>query len=146
MSGKTVQLLNAIETGIKEEFGSDIKSVELHGGRFSIDELKKVSRNAPAIYYGLLKLVKPKEFTCNTDRDAMLVASVITKDKPQLSRHISVIDISERLSDLIIDNNWGLDFVDQQDEVTVQNFYSNKISTIGVAIYGLSWTQQVRLD
>lgn len=145
MSGRTVQLLSAIKSGIKAGM-PELRKVEIHGGRFSVEELKNVARQAPAVYIGLLKLEKPKEFVCNTDRDAYLVASVITKDEPQVSRHLSVIDISERLSDLIIDNNWGLDFVDQQDEVIVQNFYSNNISKIGVAIYGLSWTQQVRLN
>lgn len=143
---RTVELLNAIETGIKKDFGNEVKTVKVHGGRFSLDDLKKIPTKAPAIYIGLLRLKKTKDATCKSDRDAFLVASVITKDVKGKSRHISVIELSERLTSLIEDNNWGLDFVDTEDEVIVQNFYSNKINTTGVAIYGLSWTQQVRLD
>lgn len=142
---RIVDLLNAIQTDFKAHI-TGLKACELHGGRFDLAELKRIAGRAPAIYLSVLGnpgLDDPG--TGERDVALSLAAFVVTTDRRGLPRFEAAINLVESLLTHIPDNRWGQEGTFGAQQVTSRNFYNGSIDKHGVALWGVTWKQPLRL-
>ena len=138
-------LLTAIKTDVKGHITS-LKACELHGGRFDRAELKRIAGRTPAIYIAALGHSRSDDpGTGERDIDLSLAAFVVTADRRGLPRIEGAINLVESLLTLIPGNRWGQSGVFGAAQAASNNFYSGDIDKQGVALWGVSWRQTLRL-
>ena len=139
------EVLTAIKTAVKSAL-PELRRCEVHGGRFDINELKRVATQTPAVLVSLLATpdVKIKE-TEERDIELTIALYVVTSDKPQLPRNVSIINIVEALLLLIPINDWGVAKISEPKEISSQNLYSGDIDKHGIAMWAISFKQTVRV-
>ena len=142
---RIIDLLTAIQTDFKAHFTS-LKTCELHGGRFDLEEMKRFAGRAPAIYISVLGSPNISS-SGNGERDVALtiVAFVVTTDRTGLSRFEAAVNLVESLLSHIPDNRWGQSGVFAPEQLSSRNFYNGSIDRKGVALWGVTWRQKLRL-
>lgn len=138
--------LKAVIAGFKGHL-PDLKHCDLHGGRFDAQELKRLSKQAPAIY--LAALAVPANTSSGDGRrhvELQLTAFVVAKDQPRLPRDQAVLNLVESLMLIIPDNLWALTGVCSfPKQINARNLYSGTLDSTRTALWGVSWRQAVNL-
>lgn len=126
-------------------------SVEPHGGAFDVDELKRVAALAPAIRVAIIgaRSVKPQ-----ADGSIALpldfAAVLMTKDTAMAGqgvtrRDTAALALGSALAVCVNGNRWGVRGVGAPAAVTLRNEFSGEIDNLGVALWQLTWTQDLLL-
>lgn len=122
-----------------------LKTCELHGGRFDVQELKRLGTHAPAIY--LSAMAAPLNGELGDGRRILrmqLTAFVVAKDAPGLSRDRAALNLVEALLLMIPNNVWGLaGQCSFPQKISAQNLYSGALDKTRLALWGVSWQQGV---
>lgn len=140
-SSASETLLQTVQADIKTEFPR-LKTVDLHGGRFTVTELKRYSKIAPAVVISILRTRRDEPNTCASERTLVMSATVIARNQRRQNRHLVAVSIAEQLSEYIATRaNWGL----QIASVETINLYSTTLDRIAVALYGVSWKQTITI-
>ncbi|BCS94613.1 hypothetical protein DSLASN_02450 [Desulfoluna limicola] len=138
-------LLKAVCAEFKSHFPS-LRTCEPHGGRFDLQELKRISTKAPAVFVAILGTGKVKEVgSGEVDIPVSLAAFVVTKTEGKLPCAESALNVAEGLLTRIPGSNWACDGVFGADPATAKNLYSGTIASKGVAMWAVTWTQKVRM-
>lgn len=139
--------LTAIIARINERL-PDLKTCELHGGRFNIEELKRLGRQAPAVF--LSALAAPTNTAVGDGRrniTLQLTAFVLAAERPGLCRDVAALNLVEALLMMLPQQTWGLSADDVRcgfpDRVSAQNLYSGSLDKVRSALWGVSWRQSV---
>lgn len=116
-----------------------------HPGRFDAAELKRISAKTPAVLVALLGILKIAEAgTGERDVDCALAAYVVTADRRGMPRDVAAVNLVDVLTDHIYDYRFGV-VCGPGEEVKAKNLYSGDIDRNGVAMWGISWKQTVRV-
>ena len=119
-----------------------------HPGRFDLEELKRVSAKTPAVYVACLGVSGATDAggdDAMVDAGLAMAIYVVTTDRQGLPRDVAVLNIVEALSLALVGNRFGVADVGVPSEIKGQNLYAGNVDRIGVAMWGLSWKQSVRL-
>ena len=142
-----VDFRDAIVATVKERL-PHLKDCSSHGGRFTLDELKRWMTQAPGVKIAILNLV-PGNGVSGGSRDYMArcVAVVVTRDAPSLPRDTSVLTIAQTLIETVYQNTWGLDdnVVFPAGAAAGKSLYSTELDRQGVAFWAIEWEQELRL-
>lgn len=127
----------------------DLGECRPHAGRFDADELRRLSARTPAVYVAVLGI--PKVANLGTaekglDLDLSMAAYVVTSDARGLSRDEAALNITEALVFAIDGNRWGIPGVGPAHEVKAANLYSGRLDRTGVAMWAVTWRQEVRIS
>lgn len=145
MSGEVSTLLNAVKSTIKDWLPA-LKSVEIHGGRFSLADVKKYSTRTPAVFVTALN-IPPREIgSQDVDAPVDLMLFIITKDAPGLSRYESALAIAEHIAERLPGKNLGLSFAFPAEQVQAKNLHTTELANIGVTLWGVAWKQTLRFS
>ncbi|MDH5185173.1 MAG: DUF1834 family protein [Gammaproteobacteria bacterium] len=139
-----LELRAAIVANIKAAFPT-LKTCDGHAGRFDLTELKRISTRAPAVYVACLAIGSAEE---NGDISAEIswAAYVITRDEPTVKRDESALAIVHALIAHIPGNRWELDDAETRPvAIRAQNLYSASIDKQGIAMWAITWRQQMNL-
>ncbi|WP_163833287.1 phage protein Gp37 [Spartinivicinus ruber] len=139
------QLLSAITQTIHSHL-PDLKDVSTHAGRFDLGEVKRVANHTPTVKVALMEArdFKPVE-TEQRDVSLRLAAFVMVSDSRKLPKDEAAINIIEALSLLIAEQRWGMDGVLAANGIKASNLYSSQTDRQGLAIWGITWDQVMRL-
>lgn len=140
-----IDVLNAIKTAINTKL-PELRRCEVHGGRFDLNELKRIATQTPAVFVSVLATPDLKVVgTGENDIELSIAIYIITADKVTLPRAVSVINLTEAILMLISLNGWGLTKINQPTDIGSHNLYSGDIDKHGIAMWAISFNQKVRL-
>lgn len=123
----------------------ELKTCEGHGGRFDLQELRRVAAKAPAVFVACLGFGDAEE-EGDTTAELSWAAYVVTKDAPGKPRDEAALAIAQALAVHIPGNRWGLDDAEGRPEgIRGQNLYSDRLDKQGVAMWAISWRQRMNL-
>ena len=138
-------LRTAIVAQIKTDLPS-LKSVEAHGGRFTLPELKAVAVKSPAVRVACLGVSRATSTAQGVDVVAAWGAFVISKDLHPVSRDAVTLGLVSALLPIVPLNCWGLeDYVDSARDVRADNLFSRDLDAQGVSIWAVTWRHTVTL-
>ena len=147
-TGLTVNgYLDVLKSHFEKVFKTDlnvVKSVAIHRGRFTTDELKRVSVHAPSAHIALTgtELVSPWANGFSDYRMSIAV-TIITKDikdSPRETQAQNIIsEMAARLPNTEFDNTESI------TNIRGQNLYSGDVDKQGVMLWQLTFTQLVRI-
>lgn len=129
MSGDIKEARDTIVQAIKDAVPG-LYTCEAHGGRFDLGELKRWSKQAPAV---LVAAVSVPSIADDATRIAEVrwVAYLVTRDTPQATRDVAALDFSEALLRLVRKNTWSLDNAQKPERVAAENLYSGNVDRHG---------------
>lgn len=146
-------LLDAIAVELRGDLPA-LKTCEVHDGRWGDDELKRWSRNTPAVLIACLGVVKtdtPGERW--TDADLQLAIYVMTEDRIEDRRKLPRGRAARNLVAWLLlhlpRTRWGLPAdvsLGLPEQVRAANLYSGDVDEHGVAMWLVSWQQTLRLE
>ncbi|EGJ49048.1 phage protein Gp37 [Desulfocurvibacter africanus] len=136
----------AIVAKIKAEL-PELKTVESHGGRFDFAELKRVSARTPAAFAACLGVSDAQawgsggEVSCSALWAVFVVVASKQRDAP---RDLVAMALTQAVLGLLPDQRWGLDASrSSPGQIRADNLFSSVVDKIGVAMWGVSWRQEV---
>lgn len=141
-----IDVLNAIKAAINSAL-PELRRCEVHGGRFDLAELKRVATQTPAVFVSLLGTpLVANAGTTEQDIELNIAIYVVTSDKVQLPRSVSIINLTQAIMMLIDMNQWQLTGKRGcPKDMSSQNLYSGDIDKNGIAMWAISFNQTVRL-
>jgi hypothetical protein len=117
-----------------------------HGGRFDLQELRRVSSKAPAIYVASLGFSNLKESSGSYEATVAWGAFIVAKDQRGAKRDQVALAIVDMLSLIVPDNSWSLDeTLGAPERVQADNLFSALIDKAGVAMWAITWRQHMQL-
>ena len=115
-----------------------------HGGRFeSAAEIQRFAVKAPTVLVACVRIPLQNPGGGRLILPAGWAIFVVTKDKPGIPRDQAAIALVEAIVGLLSGNAWGRSDVGTPQEIDSRNLYSGAIDTLGIALWGISFKQQV---
>lgn len=147
-TGLTVNgYLDVLKSHFEKVFKTDlklVKSVSIHRGRFTTDELKRVSVHAPSLHIALTgtELTSPWADGFGDYRMSIAV-TIITKDIKNSPRETQAQNIISEMATSLPSTEF--DFTEGMTNIRAQNLYSGDVDKQGVMLWSLTFNQLVRL-
>ncbi|TAN61083.1 MAG: hypothetical protein EPN20_12955 [Magnetospirillum sp.] len=119
-----------------------------HPGRFDLAEIKRIAAKAPAVRVACLGLpAAGAAGSGERDQEIRFAAFVLTTDKPRLPRDVAAINLVESLLLFLPGQRWGKPGVHPvaEGQIKAENLYSSGLDGKGVALWGVNWSQKVRM-
>lgn len=118
-------------------------SVTTHRGRVTLEEIKRYSMAAPCA----LVVVSGGR----GDTDTQVVASsrrltvFIVVKNGTVQSDAAALSLVDELIKLIHNNRWGIDDAELPVSINDDNLYSAQLDAVGVALWAISWEQNLQL-
>ncbi|WP_246480016.1 hypothetical protein [Kaustia mangrovi] len=123
-----------------------IEDCDRHGGRFDVAELKRFAVKAPAIRVAALGIRAVSQVdTGEQDARLRIGAFIATKDRPERTRDDAALAYVQRVIETAQLGRWGQLKVHPARDLTAESLYSGEVQTTGIALWGVVWTQTVRI-
>lgn len=117
-----------------------LNTCQAHGGRFTLEDLRRYSLRSPAVLVSLLGgTTRIEAGTTVTPR--RWVVFVITRGESDDKRDAQAIAIAQTVCGLIPNNRWSDDNNHAPADVTDDNLYNVTLDKHGVALWAVSWEQ-----
>ena len=121
--------------------------VESHPGRLDETELRRIAARAPAAHVAVLGVLSAeKDNSGRVEVDASMAVFLATKAAPGTARDAAMLVLSTAALILIPDNLWGLEETQHPRDIRGQNLFTGTLEKQGVALWGITWRQQVTVD
>jgi phage gp37-like protein len=140
MNGLIATLHDAVAAKIKARLPT-LRTCERHEGRFTVEDLGRVTTPPPAVYVAFLGCPKGESGAGrNGEMEAAFATFIITSGK---DRERAAQNIAEVIADLGMKSHWDVSWVEAADQVEVQNLYTPGLAAKGVALYGVGWRNRI---
>jgi hypothetical protein len=141
----TATLLNDLRDAVRDDIAArlpELTSCKTIEGKFTLEELKKTSVAAPAVYvscYG----AKPGQTLAGHAPTfvAEMAAYIVARDVLGLKRDVMAANIGAALLQLVFDNTWGLTFVDAPQKIHLHSLVTAKARDVKASLWAVSWDQ-----
>ncbi len=121
--------------------------VRAHAGRMdSKEELLRIAMSAPCVLIACLGFPRNTLQSGQPRAGARWGAYVITRGAVDEKRDAAALAIVEVLLANIMGNRWGVAGAGNPDGLRAENLYSAKIDNQGVAMWAVTWTQDIDLS
>lgn len=137
------QAVNNIHQFFKTAFPK-LKSLDLHSGQFTLDDVKSVSKCSPAILLSCLSIGEikgaPKGQSVRMQMAAFLiVGNGRDESNMRIDKDLAVLKLVGAVLAALDDENWPLS--ELPEEIFADNLYAAK--GMGVALWSVRWEQEV---
>lgn len=128
-----------------------VRSIEAHGGTFTEDELKRHAVNAPALRVAILGHGRAQNQNSGEWQIPVHVAVVVlAKDEAKeghgrIDRDEAASALATAVSLVVAGNRFDLSGVSRPSDVQAKNEYSGPIDKVGLALWQVTWTQDITL-
>jgi hypothetical protein len=142
---RIVKYRDTVALKIKEAV-PEIRDVGPHAGSFNIEAVKRFSMITPSARVVFLNMRKiARNNIGHLIGPATMVVFLVTKD-PFINRGFApALDLAERVADVIELNTWGFDWCAAAQVREIEPYYSEEIDKIGVAVTGITFTQEIQI-
>lgn len=137
---RIVFLMDEILKQGRDKYGSDFKTYEKSGGRFTLKEVKRIGAKADAMLISCLNFADITQTGCH-EYPLKMVMHIVCTGK---GREIEAIRKTESVVGWLQDNQWDMD-LDPAEKIVATNLYNNEIDQLGVTIWGIGFEQIIRL-
>ena len=157
---RTNKFLTAVAAEIKTWI-PELKTCEVHNGRFDKGELMRHALRAPAVLVSCLGTASVEDRGDEgVNAQKLWAAFIVTRDLPGLPRGEGARNLADALELLImrgiveedpitkeqrLANRWGLKGVGPAEQLRSQNLYGGDIDKQGAALWVVSWRQSLRI-
>lgn len=124
----------------------ELKTSQIHAGRVTLDEVKRIMTKLPAVLVSILKINSSEQLeTGEKEQTFLMSAFVVTRDTRKLSKDESGLNIASALTEYIPETTWSQvgKGVNPAKRVRGDNLYSGKVDKYGVALWGVAWEQSI---
>ena len=127
------------------EYAPKKVKVSAHDGRFGVEDMRRYGADAPAIVVALLGIPRIGPAAGLIRMDTRWAAFVVTNDVGSLKRGPAALAIVGALARVIPGNTFGADDASEPSDVQAENLFSAEIDRHGIALWGVTWTQQLHV-
>lgn len=138
-----VAAIAAIQAALPE-----LREVEAHPGRFNLDEAKRIFAHAPAVRVAFLGVARfERDGSGYLDAVCSFGAMIATNASGQqaLPAAEAAAAIACAIAVLVDRNDWSLADVGDAQVTRIENLYGADVDRAALALWGVAWTQVVRL-
>ncbi len=121
--------------------------VESHGGRFGLEDLKRLAVKTPAIRLSLLAIPPgERQKDGSIEVNVQWAAFILTGDKKGRARHVEALDLVGQLYEWLPYKSWaGCKNLDPST-LDARNLYGADVDTkTACAIWAITWRQAITL-
>lgn len=125
-----------------------LREVADHPGRFDLDEAKRVFTVTPSVRVAFLGTPRfERDGAGYLDAICSFAAMVAVNASGQQAHSAAqqAAEIATALAVLLDRNDWGLDGVDAAQVTRIESLYGVSADRAGLALWGVGWSQVVRL-
>ncbi len=135
-----VELRDAVVASLSANI-PELKDVQPHGGRFTLDDLKRYSLKAPAARVAFVGL-RPSQLNSAGQLvgPVQFMIALITKGA---SADRDGLRLAERVADLVQFSTWGLSNIEAAQVTGVENLYNTEVDSSGVCLLAVSFSQRI---
>ena len=146
------ELLEAIAVDVGARLTA-LSSCQVHDGKWDEAELKRWTVSTPAVLIAWLSTTRtetPGEAW--TDCSQQLAAYVVTRDQGELARGTAARNLVDWLLLYIPRARWGFSSassaagIGPAEDLRAENLYSDTVDKTGVAMWVVTWRQELRLE
>lgn len=123
---------------------SAFASVEAHGGRINLEEVKRIAMRQPAARVAVLSGQVERQGGVGVC-DAQLAVFIICTGTSEAQRDAAALTLSQSVVHQVVANAWGYADARAPDRIRVDNLYSGSIDRNGFALWSVVWNQQIDL-
>lgn len=121
-------------------------TVQSHAGRFDATELQRIAAQTPAVHLACLNLTDLDTGTDGISATITWGAFITVKDKPGTPRDVGALAIVNTLAIYVSGQRWNLDQSEGiPQRITANNLYAAHIDKMGIAMWAVTWQQQMCL-
>lgn len=143
-----LKLREAIVNDIKVNAFSGVAgiTVQSHAGRFDAAELQRIATQSPAIHIACLSVTEIDQGIDGISATLTWGAFITAKDKPGTPRDVGALAIVNALVRYVPGQRWNLDQSEgRPHRINANNLYAASIDKLGVAMWAVTWQQQMCL-
>ncbi|SBW13035.1 conserved hypothetical protein [uncultured Alphaproteobacteria bacterium] len=126
----------------------ELREVAEHPGRFDLDEAKRIFAAVPGVRVAFLGVSHferdPAGYLDAVCTFAAVIATNASGQQAQSAASFAAA-IACAIAVLADRNDWGLDGVDAAQVTRIDNLYGAAVDSFGLALWGVAWSQIVRL-
>jgi hypothetical protein len=137
----TLALRSAIVSAIDDGIPT-LKTCQAHGGKFDLKELMRWAVQAPAVLVSVLGGNIQREGGANVI-DLRVAAFIVTPGSSASHRDAAVLTIVDAIAALACNNAWDYSQASAPQNIKCENLYAGDIDQKGVALWAVTWTQNV---
>lgn len=140
-------LLDAIAADLRSRLPDLRDECNVHDGRWNIEEVKRWAVRSPALLVactGVSRTETPGERW--TDADLQLGIFVLTGDKPALPRGRAALALVDWLLLYVPRARWGVAPLGEAVGLQAANHFDADLDKLGVALWAVTWRQELRLE
>ncbi len=142
-----VDLRKAIVDGLTADLGALVQSVQVHGGNFGPDEIKRYTAKMPAVFVACLGASKTEVLGGEPYAHFDWVAAVVAKDGSKAGdRSETALLIGAEVTRVVASQRWGVDGAGNSKEVVGRSIYNADLDKMGVALWMTVWRQALPLQ
>jgi len=139
--------LTALRAAVVSSIASNIstfRAVQAHGGKFNVEELKRIAVQSPACLITMLGGPFTRQGVQAVGA-VQIVAFVVTGGTSATKRDEAALVLAEALAGLVAENKWDYEHAKAPERMALGNLYSGELDRAGVALWAVTWTQQADL-
>ncbi|MGE4526826.1 MAG: hypothetical protein AB7D00_00540 [Rhodospirillaceae bacterium] len=117
-------------------------------GRINLAELKQMTVKTPAVRVACLALPTATDAgDGETDHDVTFGVYILTTDKPRLPRDDAALAMVDDLVRRLPGQRWGIAAAHplRAHTIKAENLYASTLKGTGLALWGVVWTQALRM-
>lgn len=127
----------------------NVRSVEIHGGTFDLEEVRRISATAPSVWLAAAGVGKSRRNSAGQiELPVNFAAVIVTKDTAQqgvgrVRRDQAAEALATACMMLIDRSRFGLSGVGAPEDLRATNEFSGEVDKAGVALWQVTWTQAI---
>ena len=137
-----VSLREAVKQMLQDGVGADVR-VDVHGGKFDLDSLKRYARQAPCVVVAVLGIRGISSDSSQLAVSLNMGAFVVVADKGQgMPRDVGSLWLTEKVLRVVRpEQDWDDEDASSPTEIRGDNLFSGQLDQAGVAIWAVTWIQ-----
>jgi len=139
--------LIAMREAIVAKIGTELpelRVVEPHGGRFDLQELRRVSTLSPGAFVACLQVADADDSTGDASGDVLWAVFVtVSASRRDAPRDLVAMALAQGILALLPGQRWGREDAETiPRQIRADNLFSSEIDKHGVAMWAVSWRQR----
>jgi hypothetical protein len=138
-----VALRSAIVASIESEI-STFQTVQAHGGRFDLTELRRVAVQSPAALIAVMGGPLTREGS-QAVGNVQIICFVLTGGDSVTLRDAAALALVESVSSLVAQNKWAYADAKAPTDMVLTNHFLGALDREGIALWSVKWSQRADL-
>lgn len=122
-----------------------LTNVYTHGGRFTLEDLKRIAVRAPTALVACLGIADVENEGGQNVAEVQWGVFVVTAGTSQQGRDTEALTVVEAVANVVGGNSWQDSSLSYPTSVRAENLYSPSLDAQGMALWAITWRQEIDL-